>query len=136
MLPEVLKTDVRTTGRHPYALLVRSRCLISCSVVFNQSENFYVSSRASAINFGIPDAIYRYATQQPGGPLSVFQDEYGFLNATTEIYASIFDVYDAILTSNLSRRLSISPSLPKLISSSRATRRFPRNSHTKSHVYL
>lgn len=89
MLLGVLKTDARTTGRHPHARLVQSRCLISCSVVFDQSQNFYVSSRASAINFGIPDAIYRYATQQPGGPLSVFQDKYGFLNATTDIYASI-----------------------------------------------
>ena len=89
MLLEVLKTDARTTGRHPHARLVQSRCLISCSVVFDQSGDFYVSSRASAINFGIPDAIYRYAVQQPGGPLTVFQDEYGFLNATTAIYVSI-----------------------------------------------
>ncbi|KAI9463877.1 hypothetical protein HD554DRAFT_2123510 [Boletus coccyginus] len=55
-------------------------------VVFGQSENSYVASRASAINFGVPDAIYNYAAQQPGGPLSVFQHEYGFLNATTAIY--------------------------------------------------
>lgn len=55
-------------------------------LMFVQSNDFSISSRARAINFGIPDTIYRYATQQPGGPLSVFQDQYGFLNATTLIY--------------------------------------------------
>ncbi|KAF9242854.1 hypothetical protein BU15DRAFT_72505 [Melanogaster broomeanus] len=55
-------------------------------VTFDQNDNFYVSSRATAINYGIPGTIYRYASQQPGGLLSVFEDPYGFLNATIDIY--------------------------------------------------
>lgn len=97
---EVRKTDARTTGRH----LLRSACskqsLISCRVVFNQSENYSVVSRALAINFGIPDAIYHYAAQQPGGPLSVFQDTYGFLNATQAIYVSVLICITQPSTSN------------------------------------
>ncbi|KAF8132440.1 hypothetical protein EV363DRAFT_1216054 [Boletus edulis] len=58
-------------------------------VVFGSVQDPYVSSRALAVNLVLPDAIYRYASRQPGGPLSVFQDQYGFLNATENIYASI-----------------------------------------------
>lgn len=89
MLPEVRKTDAHTTGKYPLRFACSKQLLISCRVVFNQSDNFNVLSRAHAINFGIPDAIYRYAAQQPGGPLTVFQDNYGFLNATEAIYASL-----------------------------------------------
>ncbi|KIJ67191.1 hypothetical protein HYDPIDRAFT_25666 [Hydnomerulius pinastri MD-312] len=55
-------------------------------VMFDQSDNVYISARAVAINSGVPGTIYRYASQQPNGPLSVFEDPYGFLNATTDIY--------------------------------------------------
>jgi len=55
-------------------------------VVFESIQDPYISSRALAVNFGLPDAIHRYASRQPGGPLSVFQDPYGFLNATDNIY--------------------------------------------------
>ncbi|KAF9221127.1 hypothetical protein BS17DRAFT_785959 [Gyrodon lividus] len=55
-------------------------------VMFDQSDNIYIASRAIAINSGVPGTIYRYASQQPNGPLSVFEDPYGFLNATTKIY--------------------------------------------------
>ncbi|KAF8840118.1 hypothetical protein BDN67DRAFT_996927 [Paxillus ammoniavirescens] len=55
-------------------------------VIFDQNDNVYIQSRAIAINSGVPGTIYRYASQQPNGLLSVFEDPYGFLNATVAIY--------------------------------------------------
>lgn len=55
-------------------------------VVFDASNNSYITARALAINSGIPGAIYHFASQQPDGPQSVFDDPYGFLNATNKIY--------------------------------------------------
>lgn len=55
-------------------------------VIFDASNNSYIIARALAINSGIPGAIYRFASQQPDGPQSVFDDPYGFLNATNKIY--------------------------------------------------
>lgn len=81
--------DARTTGMYSLRSACLKRPLIRRRVVFNASESSYVSSRSQAINFGVPDAVYRYATLQPGGPLTVFQRQYGFLNATEAIYVSI-----------------------------------------------
>ncbi|KIK92516.1 hypothetical protein PAXRUDRAFT_829886 [Paxillus rubicundulus Ve08.2h10] len=55
-------------------------------VIFERNDDVYIQSRANAINSGVPGTIYRYASQQPNGLLSVFEDQYGFLNATTFIY--------------------------------------------------
>lgn len=55
-------------------------------VIFDASNNTYIIARALAINSGIPGAIYRSASEQTGGPQSVFDDPYGFVNATTKIY--------------------------------------------------
>ncbi|KAG8215750.1 hypothetical protein J3R82DRAFT_7648 [Butyriboletus roseoflavus] len=86
-------------------------------VVFNQSVNFNIFSRAQAINFGIPDAIYRYATKQPGGPLSVFQNEYGFLNATKAIYTQHLAVSAEVnyfLASNTTVPAQLTSQIPRL----------------------
>ncbi|KAH7886617.1 hypothetical protein F5I97DRAFT_1020265 [Phlebopus sp. FC_14] len=55
-------------------------------VVFDYSDSVYVNARAVSINSGVPGTIYRYASQQPNGPQSVFDDPSGFLNITTTIY--------------------------------------------------
>ncbi|KAH0835619.1 hypothetical protein J3R83DRAFT_9367 [Lanmaoa asiatica] len=78
-------------------------------VVFNQSDNLNVFTRALVINFGIPDAIYRYATQQPGGPLAVFQDKYGFLNATKALYATNY-----FLANNSTIPAQLTSEIPRL----------------------
>ncbi|KAG2354930.1 hypothetical protein BDR07DRAFT_1304682 [Suillus spraguei] len=55
-------------------------------LIFDASNNSYIAARALAINSGIPGAIYSFASQQPDGPESVFDDPYGFVNATKDIY--------------------------------------------------
>ncbi|KAI6144379.1 hypothetical protein BKA82DRAFT_4177385 [Pisolithus tinctorius] len=55
-------------------------------VMFDESSNIYVAARAIAINSGLPGTVYRYASQQPNGIQSVFDDPYGWLNATSKIY--------------------------------------------------
>ncbi|KIK76950.1 hypothetical protein PAXRUDRAFT_17829 [Paxillus rubicundulus Ve08.2h10] len=55
-------------------------------VTFDQNDNVYIQSRAIAISSGVPGTIYRYASQQPNGLLSMFEDPYGFLTATIYIY--------------------------------------------------
>ncbi|KAL4065571.1 hypothetical protein V8B97DRAFT_1150902 [Scleroderma yunnanense] len=85
-------------------------------VVFNQSSNVFIAARALAINSGVPGTIYRFASLQPGGMQSVFNDPYGWLNATSKIYTQHLaiaaqDVYlgpnnetiPAILTTNVPR---------------------------------
>ncbi|KAG1748155.1 hypothetical protein EDB19DRAFT_1905206 [Suillus lakei] len=61
-------------------------------VMFDANTNPYITARALAINSGVPGAIYRSASQQPDGPQSVFDDPYGFLNATTKIYTQHLSV--------------------------------------------
>lgn len=56
-------------------------------VEFDASSNVYIAARAIAINSGLPGTVYRYASQQPGGIQSVYNDSYGWLNATSKIYA-------------------------------------------------
>ena len=58
------------------------------SVVFNQSSDVFIAARAVAINSGLPGTIFRFASKKPGGVQSVFQDPYGWLNATSKIYVS------------------------------------------------
>lgn len=55
-------------------------------VTFDASSNVYIAARAIAINSGLPGTVYRYASQQPGGIQSVFNDSNGWLNATSKIY--------------------------------------------------
>lgn len=55
-------------------------------VEFDASSNVYIAARAIAINSGLPGTVYRYASQQPGGIQSVYNDSYGWLNATSKIY--------------------------------------------------
>ncbi|KAL4065570.1 hypothetical protein V8B97DRAFT_1150922 [Scleroderma yunnanense] len=85
-------------------------------VVFNQSSNVFIAARALAINSGVPGTIYRFASLQPGGMQSVFNDPYGWLNATSKIYTQHLAVaaqanylgpnnetIPAILTTNIPR---------------------------------
>ncbi|KAI9450036.1 hypothetical protein BJY52DRAFT_1304974 [Lactarius psammicola] len=55
-------------------------------LIFNNSANINVQSRANAIRSGIPGAIFRQAQQAPGGIDSVFQDPKTFVDYTTLIY--------------------------------------------------
>ncbi|KAG1795683.1 uncharacterized protein HD556DRAFT_368369 [Suillus plorans] len=61
-------------------------------VMFDASNNTYLIARSLAINSGIPGAIYRFASQQPNGPQSVFDDPYGFVNATKKIYTQYLSI--------------------------------------------
>ncbi|KAG0704064.1 hypothetical protein DFH29DRAFT_398763 [Suillus ampliporus] len=61
-------------------------------VVFDSSDNPYINARALAIGSSVLGAIYGYASQQTGGPGSVFDDPYGFSNATTKIYTQHLSV--------------------------------------------
>ncbi|KAG1744995.1 uncharacterized protein EDB91DRAFT_1122044 [Suillus paluster] len=61
-------------------------------VIFDSSNNTYVSARAVAIGSSVPGAIYHYASQQTGGLQSVFDDPYGFANATSKIYTQHLSV--------------------------------------------
>jgi hypothetical protein len=61
-------------------------------VVFDASNSSYIIARALAINSGIPGAIYSFASQQPDGPQSVFDDPYGFVNATKNIYTQYLSI--------------------------------------------
>ncbi|KAI0300667.1 hypothetical protein B0F90DRAFT_1629338 [Multifurca ochricompacta] len=57
-----------------------------CRVVFGNSSNINIQSRANAIRSGIPNSIFRQAEQSPGGLDSVFQDQKAFVSYTTQIY--------------------------------------------------
>ncbi|KAF8433924.1 hypothetical protein L210DRAFT_3454427 [Boletus edulis BED1] len=86
-------------------------------VVFGSIQDPYVSSRALAVNFGLPDAIHRYASRQPGGLLSVFQDQYGFLNATENIYAKYLSIAAQInyfITGNSTTPAQLTTEIPRL----------------------
>ncbi|KAF8553065.1 hypothetical protein OG21DRAFT_1485715 [Imleria badia] len=86
-------------------------------VVFNASDNAYISLRAQSLNFGLPDAIYRYASRQPGGPLTVFQTDYGFLNATTAIYTQYLAVAAQVnyfVASNSTTPAKLTSEIPRL----------------------
>ncbi|KAG2354931.1 hypothetical protein BDR07DRAFT_1493874 [Suillus spraguei] len=61
-------------------------------VIFDASNNSYIIARALAINSGLPGAIYRFAEQQQNGPESVFDDPYGFVNATKNIYTQYLSI--------------------------------------------
>jgi hypothetical protein len=78
--------------------------------MFDQNDNPYVELRATAITYGVPGTIYRYASQQPGGLLSVFKDPYGFLNATTKIYVGVALTYSCTgaLTGLKTQHLAVS----------------------------
>ncbi|KAH9020401.1 hypothetical protein EDB85DRAFT_2004998 [Lactarius pseudohatsudake] len=55
-------------------------------LIFNNSADINIQSRAISIRSGIPNAIFRQAQQAPGGLDSVFQDPRIFVNYTTQIY--------------------------------------------------
>ncbi|KAG2360273.1 hypothetical protein BDR07DRAFT_1487218 [Suillus spraguei] len=55
-------------------------------LIFDASNISYITARALAINSGFPAAIYNFASQNPDGLESVFDDPYGFVNATKKIY--------------------------------------------------
>ncbi|KAG1864998.1 hypothetical protein DFJ58DRAFT_771933 [Suillus subalutaceus] len=61
-------------------------------VMFDASNNSYITARILAINSGIPGAIYSFASQQPDGPQSVFDDPYGFVNATKKVYTQYLSI--------------------------------------------
>ncbi|KAG6376800.1 hypothetical protein JVT61DRAFT_1825 [Boletus reticuloceps] len=86
-------------------------------VVFESIQDPYVSSRALAVNLVLPDAIYRYASRQPGGPFSVFQDQYGFLNATENIYTRYLSIAAQInyfLAGNSTTPAQLTTEMPRL----------------------
>ncbi|KAH9023391.1 hypothetical protein EDB85DRAFT_1870740 [Lactarius pseudohatsudake] len=55
-------------------------------LIFNNSADINIQSRAISIRSGIPNAIFRQAQQAPGGLDSVYQDPRIFVNYTTQIY--------------------------------------------------
>ncbi|KAI6021005.1 hypothetical protein EDC04DRAFT_2939447 [Pisolithus marmoratus] len=55
-------------------------------VVFDESSDAYVAARAISINTGVPGTVYRYASQQPNGIQSLFNDSHSWLDATSKIY--------------------------------------------------
>jgi len=55
-------------------------------LIFNNSTNINIQSRANAIRSGLPNAIFRQAQQAPNGLNSVFQNPDGFLTYTRQIY--------------------------------------------------
>ncbi|KAG2113491.1 uncharacterized protein F5147DRAFT_681196 [Suillus discolor] len=61
-------------------------------LMFDASNNTYLIARSLAINSGVPGAIYRFASQQPNGPQSVFDDPYGFVNTTKKIYTQYLSI--------------------------------------------
>jgi hypothetical protein len=61
-------------------------------VISDASNSSYIIARALTINSGIPGAIYSFASQQPDGPQSVFDDPYGFVNATKDIYTQYLSI--------------------------------------------
>ncbi|KAG2072528.1 hypothetical protein BDR04DRAFT_1096508 [Suillus decipiens] len=61
-------------------------------LIFNASNISYITARALAINSGFSAAIYNFASQQPDGLESVFDDPYGFVNATKNIYTQYLSI--------------------------------------------
>ncbi|KAI0247416.1 hypothetical protein BJV78DRAFT_1245577 [Lactifluus subvellereus] len=55
-------------------------------LIFDNSSDINVQSRANSIRTGIPHAIFMWAQKTPGGPDSVFRDPNGFLSYTAQIY--------------------------------------------------
>ncbi|KAI9459252.1 hypothetical protein BJY52DRAFT_1267275 [Lactarius psammicola] len=82
-------TDVKKIANYTAANNVSSTPLNGIpynGLIFNNSANINVQSRANAIRSGIPGAIFRQAQQAPGGIDSVFQDPKTFVDYTTLIY--------------------------------------------------
>jgi hypothetical protein len=58
-------------------------------VVFDETgSNPFVQARATAVNNGVPGAVFRFASQLAGGPESTFDDPTGFFNITQRVYVS------------------------------------------------
>ncbi|KAK7036712.1 hypothetical protein VNI00_011377 [Paramarasmius palmivorus] len=55
-------------------------------LLFQSSDNPFIQARALAVQSGVPGAIFRNATQQPGGLQSVFDQSNSFLDLTTVAY--------------------------------------------------
>lgn len=55
-------------------------------LIFDDSPDNNIQSRANAIKSGLPNAIFRQAQQAPGGATAVFQNPTGFLGYTQQIY--------------------------------------------------
>ncbi|EGN97443.1 hypothetical protein SERLA73DRAFT_75127 [Serpula lacrymans var. lacrymans S7.3] len=55
-------------------------------VVFDPSSDTTIQARATAINSGVPGAIFRFATQLPNGPQPTFDAPNGFLDITYSVY--------------------------------------------------
>lgn len=90
-------------------------------LIFDDSANINVQSRANSIKSGIPNAIFRQAEQAPGGATAVFQNPNGFLTYTQQIYTQHLSLatksnyfilqnktVDAVLT-QLAPRLYVEP---------------------------
>ncbi|KAJ7575407.1 hypothetical protein C8J56DRAFT_871477 [Mycena floridula] len=56
------------------------------AVVFEANPNPFIQARATATNNGVPGAIFRFASQKPGGPQSTFDSDNGFLDITNQVY--------------------------------------------------
>jgi hypothetical protein len=52
----------------------------------NPNPDPFIQSRATATNSGVPGAIFRFASQLPNGPQSVFDAPNGFLDITKQVY--------------------------------------------------
>lgn len=56
------------------------------SVVFPNNTNPFIQARATATNSGVPGAIFRFASQSPGGPQSIFDLPNGLADITRTVY--------------------------------------------------
>ncbi|KAJ7709721.1 hypothetical protein B0H17DRAFT_915537, partial [Mycena rosella] len=56
------------------------------SLKFPDSNDTFVQARAISISAGVSGAIFRFASQLPGGVQPIFDDPSGFLNITNQVY--------------------------------------------------
>lgn len=104
-------------------------------VTFNQSDTIFVAARAIAINSGVPGTIYRYASQQPGGLQAIFNNQNGWLNATTKIYVSLLPPCASLVLRMCRRRRNTLQLLLRRTTSGRLTEPSLQSSRPTSHAY-
>ena len=78
-------------------------CIDTCSVILNQfaDNRPFVQARATAIRSGIPGAVFRLASQQPGGLEAEFSNETAFFQLTDKIYVGLLLQWNNTILSSL-----------------------------------
>lgn len=69
-----------------FVVLVVSLRACPSRIMFDNSPDINVQSRANSIRTGIPNAIFRAAVQSPGGLQGAYDVPDGFLGFTSKIY--------------------------------------------------